>query len=95
MQEKPCCYRTCNLRYFSGVFVGTRVGSMYYVLLDLSRSDTPVAVISRRASEQHQQCGQPPEGPALQAVVDLRTHPDNVGACLPYYNSWLSQGVDT
>jgi hypothetical protein len=37
MQEKPCCNRTCKLRYFPGVLVGAWVGSLYYVLLDLSR----------------------------------------------------------
>jgi hypothetical protein len=37
MPEKQCCHRTCNLRYFPGMYVEAWVGSMYHVLLDLSR----------------------------------------------------------
>jgi hypothetical protein len=58
--------------------------------------DTPGAVISGRASEQRQQRGLPPEGPALEAVVELRAHSNNGGACLPYYSlPWLGQDGDT
>ena len=37
MQEKPCCHRKCNLRYFPDVLVRVWVESWYYVLLCLSR----------------------------------------------------------
>ncbi len=49
-------------------------------------SDTPVAVISGRASGHHRQCGLSPERPSLQDVVDLSADPNNVGTYLPDYS---------
>ena len=49
------------------------------------RCDTPVTVISRRASGHPRQCGLSPKSPVPRAVVELLTHSDNAGACLPSY----------